>query len=49
MSGGEIAGLIGREWYGSIPERYPYIGCDSCFADKIAVRGKPLGDAEQDG
>src|SRR5215211_4563683 len=45
---GEVAGLVGRERFGPFCKGHSDVGYDPCFADKVAVRGKPLGDAEQD-
>src|SRR5215211_6154840 len=45
---GEVAGLVGRERFDPFCEGHSDVGYDPSFADKVAVRGKPLGDAEQD-
>src|SRR5688500_11947452 len=45
---GQVAGIVGRERFCPLGEGHFNVGCDPCVADKVAVRGKPLGDAEQD-
>src|ERR671933_134927 len=45
---GEVLGLAGGEWAGALREGDLLVRDDTRLADKVAVRGEPLGDAEQD-
>ena len=45
---GEVAGLARDQRLGVFAERDLHVRLDARLADKVAVGGEPLGDAEQD-